>query len=100
MATNYLPIRDWAGRARKLNCKKYVLIEVPEHPKSFNGYYYEHRLVMERELGRIISSWESVHHLNECKTDNRVENLFLCHEDDHRDLNMFLMRLDTLLEAC
>lgn len=63
--------------------KGYVKILDPNHPKNIRGYIYEHRAVMEKYLGRMLEPWETVHHINEVKLDNRVENLFLCTVPEH-----------------
>lgn len=63
--------------------KGYVKLLRPEHPKNIRGYIYEHRAVMEDYLGRMLQPWETVHHINEIKVDNRVENLFLCTVPEH-----------------
>jgi hypothetical protein len=56
----------------------YVYILTPEHPFcKKNGYVAEHRLVIEKEIGRYITKKESIHHKNKKRNDNRKENLML-----------------------
>jgi hypothetical protein len=53
----------------------YVQLPAFDHPRAQAGRMLEHRLVVERMLGRYLSPREEVHHRNRVKDDNRPENL-------------------------
>lgn len=75
--------KNWKG-GRIKNTQGYILIHVPEHPfANKDGYVREHRLVVEKVIGRYLEKSESVHHKNHVRDDNRVENLIVVNPKDH-----------------
>lgn len=76
----------WNG-GRKHNSAGYIEVLRPGHPMASRNYVYEHRLVMAEHLGRMLTPEEHVHHINENKSDNRIENLQLTTNTEHRSLH-------------
>lgn len=67
----------WKGGV-KIHAYGYRLIATPEHPfKDKQGYVREHRLVIEKSLGRYLNPEEDVHHLDGNKKNNDISNLVL-----------------------
>lgn len=56
----------------------------PDHPGAHRGRVLQHRLVMERMLGRRLVPGEEVHHRNGKRDDNRPENLELTMSGEHQ----------------
>lgn len=68
---------NWKGGKTRHNLG-YVMVYCPDHPSDRSDQYvYEHRLLMEKELGRYLRKDEVVHHINGIKNDNRIENLMV-----------------------
>jgi hypothetical protein len=78
---------NWKG-GRTTTSQGYVWIKSNEHPnKNRQGYVLEHRLVIEKKLGRYLEKSEHVHHINGVKTDNRIENLKIVTRSEHTTIH-------------
>lgn len=70
----------------------YISELAPDHPlANRRGYVYQHRLVMEKMIGRYLTQEEVVHHIDEDKQNNDPSNLMLfendaVHQRHHREL--------------
>jgi len=73
----------WKG-GRFRDPRGYISIYMPEHPYARRCYIFEHRLIMEKKLGRLLDPKnEVIHHLNGIKDDNRLENLCVMKRGEH-----------------
>lgn len=64
----------------------YAWVLAKNHPnRNRVNRVAEHRIVMEQILGRYLEPWESVHHKNGNRSDNRPENLELWTTRYHSD---------------
>lgn len=56
----------------------YIYLYKPDHPHTRHKYVKRCVLVMEENIGRYLIGNEIVHHINNDRKDDRIENLYLC----------------------
>lgn len=79
----------------------YVLLKLPTHPfASRHGYVREHRLVVEKDLGRYLTTDEVIHHKNGAKNDNRISNLELMTKSEHMSHHGSIERWSKMHNCC
>lgn len=69
--------KSHAWKGGKTNSKGYIYVYSPNHPYSNKKHVAEHRLIVENKIGRYLKKEEIIHHINEKRNDNRIENLMI-----------------------
>ena len=90
----------WKGGRTLSHSAGYVRIKLskddPFRPMAdARGYVYEHRLVVAKKLGRLLTNKETVHHENIAKSKNEVTHLILfpncgIHTNHHHPKTRFI----------
>jgi len=81
--------KHWKWGGGRITAFGYILIHFPDHPfKSRKGYVQEHRLIMEKNIGRYLTREEVIHHINNKKDDNRIDNLKIMTRSEHTKLHL------------
>jgi hypothetical protein len=88
--------RNWGG-GRKSKSTGHILIYVPDHPQARKGFVPEHRVIMEKHLGRLLTLDERIHHINCNPKDNRIANLFLSDRFKHSKIHANLEKCVEIL---
>lgn len=85
---------QWKGG--RFQSKSYVWVRVGrEHPMAMsNGYCLEHRLVEAAALGRMLLSYEHVHHIDGDSLNNTPENLVVLTQSQHSRLHRLMQYRD------
>lgn len=80
---------------------EYTYAVVKDHPNATAlGYVFEHRIVMENELGRLLLSTEIVHHRDRNKKNNVPSNLEVMDGTEHSRMHGLEQGVCTCVLKC
>jgi len=87
----------WKG-GRGLKCG-YWTIYYPGHPRTLNnGRVFEHIIILEKYIGRMISKKEPIHHIDFNRQNNEIKNLYLCkNNSEHQNVYKSLHKVVGIL---
>ena len=88
--------KEWSGGLKEF--RGYKVSKIERGDGGLARRVPEHRIVVERHIGRSLGDSERVHHINFNKRDNRIENLHLCkstseHSRAHHSINAIIPEL-------
>lgn len=89
----------WKG-GQPVTGNGYVREYCPDHPYADpDGYVLQHRLVVERSIGRVLDPKEQVHHRDQNKQNNELPNLEVLSPKEHNRLHREIRKQKRWLTA-
>jgi hypothetical protein len=90
---------NWKG-GRTVDPRGYVLIKMPGHPAAdVRGYVYEHRLVVEEALQRLLYPGERIRHTDNDPGNNDLLNLRLITPLDRKTMTACMCGCGIVMKA-
>lgn len=84
-----------------INEDGYKMILDTRHPNAYGSrYVLEHRLIMEKAVGRYLTKDEVIHHINKNRQDNRIENLEIVDRSKHNVIHFTVYKKDRICYNC
>ena len=75
---------------KRIGTDGYVYLFGKKYAGQINNKYggiLEHRYLMEQKIGRKLFAYEEIHHINGIRNDNRLKNLKLVTESEHKKIH-------------
>jgi hypothetical protein len=92
-------VADWKQWLNKhpgwstITAQGYLITSVPDHPrKNSQGMVFAHRIVAEKNLGRLLMPGEVIHHRDGNKLNNEAANLMILSANEHSSIHEKLKR--------
>lgn len=77
-------------KVRRISQSGHIMVKAPSEygGKIYHGgWIYEHRYLMEKHLGRYLTSFEVVHHKDHNKMNNSIDNLEVLSGEEHSKIH-------------
>ena len=82
---------SWKGGLRK--DRGYIEVKCPNHPAANkSGYVRQHRIIMEKAIGRCLLYGEKIHHIDGNRSNNHIDNLKLYSSHSEHMKNCHIIR--------